>query len=90
MLALLLAIQAAALPDIEFHATIAARSVTIEKQGEATLEVRADPGAGSFVKIEAPKANGRKTLRDVRVQVDAEARIGSEISATATVAPEPR
>ncbi len=52
--------------------------------------MRADPDAGSFVNIEAPKANGRKTLRDVRVQVDAEARIGSEIRATATVAPEPR
>ena len=90
MILLLLALQAAPLPDIELHATLNARSVTIEKKGEATLEVTASPDAGSVVKVDAPNANGRKTLRDVRVEVDAEARIGGDVTVDATAEAEPR
>ena len=77
--ALLLIAQAttAAAPDIQFHAVVDARSVKIEKKGQATLRAWADPDAGSIVNIEAPKANGAKTLRNVRVTVDAETRIGA-------------
>ncbi len=65
-----------ALPDIELNAHVRARSVTIEKQGEATLTVRTEPEGANLVDVQAPKANGRKTLRNVDVTVRAEARIG--------------
>ena len=77
-----LALQAAAPPpDIHIGATLQARSVTIEKKGEARLEVWASPDAGSSVEVEAPSADGSRTLRNVRVTVDAQARIGSGLSA---------
>lgn len=74
----LLLFQAAAqpVPDIELNATVRARQVTIEKQGNAELTVSARPDAGSLVEVRAPKANGRKTLNNVQVNVRAEARIG--------------
>ena len=92
MIALLLALQAAAqpLPDIHIGAIVEARSVRIEKKGDAKLEVRADPDAGSIVKVEAPRADGAKTLRNVRVTVDAQARIGTPQAPPATAAPDPR
>jgi hypothetical protein len=77
--------SAPSLPDIQFVATINARSVTIEKQGVATLEVHAAPDDGSVVKIDAPKAHGAKTLRNVRIAIDAQARIGRGPQADAIV-----
>ena len=66
-------------PDIGFHAKLSAQSVTIEKQGRATLTVHASPDAGSAVKVVAPSAIGSKTLHNVQITVDAEARLrGSE------------
>jgi hypothetical protein len=59
--------------------------VKIEKKGQATLRAWAEPDAGSIVNIEAPKANGAKTLHNVRVTVDAEARIGGEAAAGAKI-----
>ncbi len=80
--ALLLILQPAAAqapnlapPDIELNASVRARKVTIEKKGEASLIVRAGPDAGSIVDVQAPRANGRKTLNNVKVEVRAEARI---------------
>ena len=99
IVALLAALQSvpSTMPDIELHATIDAESVRIEKQGKATLEVHADPDAGSIVKADAPRANGATTLRNVRVKVDAEARISggakakvSEAPPQETVTPQPR
>ena len=66
---------AAQAPDIELFAHARTRSVTIEKQGNASLTVRAEPDGGNVVDVRAPKANGRKTLRNVEVDVHAEARI---------------
>ena len=76
MLAALLILQAAAAqtpPDIELNVDASVRRVTIERRGEASLEVRG--GEGSVVNVEAPAANGRRTLRNVNVRVRAEARI---------------
>ncbi len=73
---LLLQAAAAQAPDIQLNANIRARSVTIEKQGDARLTVSTSPDGGNLVDIRAPKANGRKTLRNVEVNVRAEARIG--------------
>ena len=74
MLALIIALQAAA-PDIELNAHVRAKSVTIEKQGDASLTVRTDPEGANLVDVRAPKANGRKRLRNVEATVRAEARI---------------
>jgi len=100
MVPLLLAVLqsvAAPPPDIELHAIIEAETVRIEQHGRASLEVHADPDSGSLVKVDAPRANGAKTLRNVRVTVDAEARIGGRERASdgeprpqATDAPHPR
>ena len=77
MITLLFLLQAGAAqaPDIELFAHARARSVTIEKQGNASLTVRAEPDGGNVVDVRAPKANGRKTLRNVKVDIHAEARI---------------
>lgn len=78
MIGALFLLQAIAAPppaDIAFHATVRARSLTIEKQGEARLTVRAN--GQNLVKVEAPRANGRKTIRNPVVRVDVEARIAA-------------
>jgi hypothetical protein len=74
MLMLILALQAGA-PDIELRANVRARQVTIEKQGEARLTVTTNPEGDNLVDVRAPRANGRKTLRNVNVSLQAEARI---------------
>ncbi len=83
MLTFLFLLQAASTqaPDIEFSATVRARSVTIEKQGRASLTVTTEPDGGNVVEVNAPKANGRRTLRNVVVTVDAAARIGDPAQA---------
>lgn len=77
MLIALLLVQAAAAapPDIQIGATVRARSLTIEKKGDASLTVRTDPEGDNLVEVRAPDANGRRTLRNIDVTVRAEARI---------------
>jgi hypothetical protein len=83
MLFLLLLQVAAQAPDIELNAEVRAREVTIEKQGNASLTVTTSPEGRNLVDVRAPKANGRKTLRNVRATVRAEARIADPESQTA-------
>ena len=77
MLTALFLLQAAAAPatppDIELNIDASVRRVRIERQGEASLEVTG--GEGSAVNVEAPEAEGRRTLRNVNVRVRAEARV---------------
>ena len=88
MILALLAIQAAsALPDIELNARVQARQVTIEKRGEASLTVSASPDAGSAVEVRAPPANGRRTLRNIDVNIKAQARIGDPRNPAETARP---
>lgn len=85
ILFLLLQTAAAQAPDIELNLSARARSVTIERRGEARLEVRGEgPGNRVDVRVE-PKAEGRRQLRDVAVDVHAEASVreGVEIDAGA-------
>lgn len=83
MLTLLLALQATqAPPDLQLDARVQARSVTIEKKGDARLTVTTSPDGGNIVDVQAPKANGRKTLRNVEVNVHAEGRIGDPAQAS--------
>jgi len=74
---LYLLLQAAApapAPDIELNVHARAREVTIERKGEAKLEVHAEPDAGSRAAVNVqPKAEGRTQLRNVTVDVHAEA-----------------
>ena len=69
------AAQPQAAPDIELEIGLTARRATIERRGEASLEVTASPDGGSVVNVEAPDSNGRRTLRNLDVRVRAEARI---------------
>ena len=67
-------LQAAAPPaDLEFRATVRARYLTIEKQGEARLTLTAD--GRNVVDVQAPRANGRKTIQNPMVTVNVEARV---------------
>ena len=84
LLALLQAAAAQA-PDIELNVKLRADSVTIERKGEARLEVRGEgPGNRVEVRVE-PKAEGRTELRNVSVDVHAEASVedGAKIDARA-------
>ena len=63
------------LPDIQLNARVRAREVTIERQGEAKLTVTTSPEDGNLVDVRAPRAERRRTLRNVEVQVRAEGRI---------------
>jgi hypothetical protein len=67
--------QAQAAPDIQLDIGLSARRVTVERRGEASLEAHAGPDGGSVVNVEAPRGDGRRTLREVDVRVRAEARI---------------
>ena len=74
--ALILALQAApSAPDIalDVHATV--REMHIRQRGEASLQVHAAPDANSRVAVNRPDSNGRTNLRNVTVDVHAEARI---------------
>jgi uncharacterized protein (DUF58 family) len=87
MLIAVILLQAAATqaPDIELNLNVRARSVQIEKKGEARLEVRGEgPGNRVDVRVE-PKAEGRVELRNVTVDVHAEASVqdGVKIDAQA-------
>lgn len=73
MLFLLLALQAAPPPDIELRATVRARSLTIEKAGEASVVVTAN--GQNLVSVEGPKGNGRKRIANPNFKVNIEARI---------------
>jgi len=99
MLTLLFALQAAAepLPVIELEAQVAARRVEIERAEGVRLDVRAEPDAGSDVRVSKNPnaARGGKTLRNVRVAIDAEARIAppgveAGINASAGETPQPK
>jgi hypothetical protein len=82
----------AAPPDIELNIHATTGSVRIESKGETKLEVRAGPDAGSrFETRVTPPANGATTLKNVTVDVHAEARIGDtpqNDGAGATVTPQ--
>jgi hypothetical protein len=84
MLLILLILQAGSqpLPDISLQANVRARSVEIERKGEARLTVTAEPEGGSIVDIQAPKAEGRTQLRNLDIRIKAEARLANPETAT--------
>ena len=87
----LLLLQAASsqLPDISIGATVRARSLTIEKKGDARLSIGTSPdGGGNVVQVEAPRANGRRRIDNVDVHVLAEARIADPAAAAPSAATE--
>ncbi len=65
-------------PDIELRATVRARSLTIEKQGDARVSVTGN--GRNLVDVEAPRANGRKTIRNPEIKVNIEARIADPLT----------
>jgi len=88
MLSLLFLLQAAAAPqaqpDIQLNIDASIRRVTIERRGEASLDMTASPDGGSAVHVEAPQGNGRRTMRNVNVRVRGEARIVDPAAAPST------
>jgi hypothetical protein len=70
-------------PDIELRIDASARRVTIEREGEASLEVQGSEG--SVVRVDAPETNGRRNLRDVNVRVRAEVRVADPRAASAQI-----
>jgi len=90
MLSALLLLQAAAAqpaPDIQLRIGVHADRVRIERQGEASLEVSG--GEGSAVRVDAPEANGRRTLRNVDIRIEADARIADPQNTSAAQNAEP-
>ena len=86
---LLLLLQAAGpppAPDIELNVHARAREVTIERRGEAKLAVHAEPDAGSRAEVNVqPKAEGRTQLRNVTVDIHAQASLADPDQNKATV-----
>jgi uncharacterized protein (DUF58 family) len=79
MLLLLLQAAAAQAPDIELNVHATARSVRIEQKGEARLEVQGEaPGNRVDVQVE-PKAQGRTELRNVTVDIHAQASVNEGV-----------
>jgi uncharacterized protein (DUF58 family) len=75
LLALLQAAAPAPAPDIELSVHLKAKSVTIEQKGEARLDVHAEPDGGA-TRVETnvqPKPEGRRELRNVTVDIHAQA-----------------
>ena len=63
------------LPDIELHARIRAKSITIEQRGETRLEVHAEPSAGQTVEATGKLPPGTRQARNLDVRLDAHATI---------------
>jgi hypothetical protein len=71
-----LLLQAAAPPDIELRARVVARELRVASQGEARLEVRAEPDGGSSVEASRhPDVREQTRLRNVTLNLHAGARI---------------
>jgi hypothetical protein len=88
VLFLFILLQAQA-PDIQLNANVRAKSVRIEKRGNVSLKVVTSPDGGNLVDVRAPKGAAAKELRNVEVNVHAEARIGNPIAAPANNPPQP-
>jgi len=73
ILLILLQTAAAQAPDIELNLSLRAKSVKIERKGEARLEVQGE-GPGNRVDVRVD-AQGRTELRNVTVDVHAEASV---------------
>lgn len=84
---LLFALQAASPPDIEFHATVRARSLTIEKAGKAEVNVTA--GEQNLVSIKGPPVSGRKRVANPVFNVNIEARLVDPQAAPQSPPPRP-
>ena len=84
-LALLLAqLAPAQLPDIEIAARVSAREVEIEQEGEARLTLHAEPGEAEPVRVERSAPAGRKSYRNLTIDLRAAARIAPDAPSTTT------
>ena len=84
VLALLQAAAAQPAPDIELNIRARAKTVEIERRGEASLTVEGGEGSMVEARVE-PKAEGRTKLRNVTVDIRAQASVeqGARIEAEA-------
>lgn len=105
MMGLILVAQAAAaqasppLPDIEIRARVQADRVEVRQQGDARVELRADPGTSEPVRVDRSAPPGQRSYRNLTIDFAATARIvdprapsieaSARTSATATQTGEP-
>ncbi len=74
-------------PDIELTARVRAKSVAIERRGEASLTVSSQPAGNNLVDVTAPPSNGPARRHDVVVDLRAEARIADIRNGDETTTP---
>ena len=77
---------AATVPDVQLDVTATARRVVVDRRGRLDLTARSsvngEAGTGDLVRVDAPDLpEGRRELRNVRVQVRAETRIAEPLRA---------
>lgn len=68
-----LAGEAANAPDLAISAHIEMKQVKIEQDGTASLELRADPGLAEPARIERSAPPGKRTYRNLVIDLTAEA-----------------
>lgn len=66
-------------PDIQLGATVRARSLTVEKAGEARIAVTTDPKGENLIDIQAPRASGGRSIRNPTIRLQVEARIADPL-----------
>lgn len=68
------------LPDIQLDATLTARRVVVENEGEVDLTLRASPDGGTELRVDAPDLpEGRRVAENVRIEIRSEARIADPL-----------
>lgn len=69
MILVLLAIQAAVAPpaDVSLRATVSARSVKVDRKGQATVSATATPDAGSVASAKRTSSNRYELQLDARI-----------------------
>lgn len=77
MILFMVALQAAATPDIELNARVTADRVEVRESRGVSLSVRAQPDAGSQVRVDNPMRGRTGVLRNVDIRVRAEARLAT-------------
>ena len=69
------AAAANARPDIEIDVRVRAKSLRIETEGEARLEVRAEPSAGQSVEVAGKLPPGARAARNLDLRLRAAAAV---------------
>ena len=64
-------------PDIEVTARVQAREVTIRQDGEARIELHAEPGVAPPVRVERSAPPGARSYRNLTIDLHGQARLSA-------------